>query len=288
MNFHFFNFSKLSKITFICILFSLVIHTTCKLDVIDLTDSNIDSIVGDGTGKNWLLMFYLDSCPHCKNANEAFKQISRRSDFEGEDAPVKNLQIGRVECNANNWSCLRFNISRVPYIVMLQNDKLFELETYVTQDKLYNFIVEDKLVEKGQKIPPMLGWSGIVMRIFEESVSMMNQQIQEFIDEKLGPNKIKWDTNYTIILLATTLIAVLVLEYMIVSLCFGKKQNKKIEPIKTNVASQLIEESKQDESNLAKENNEEIQKSEKPKDSEPSEPAESTESPVSAKDKKDQ
>lgn len=286
MNFQFFNFSKISTISFLCILLSLIFHATCKLDVIDLTDSNIDSIVGDGTGRNWLLMFYLDSCPHCKNANNAFQQISQRSELEGEEAQVKNLQIGRIECNANNWSCLRFNISRVPYIIMLQNDKLFELETYVTEQKLYNFIVEDKLVEKGQKIPPMLGWSGIIMRIFEESVNMMNQQIQEFIDEKLGPNKLTWDTNYTIVLLASTLITILVLEYLIVSLCFGKKHNTS--------NNKKLNNTKLDDSDITKEKNDEINNSYKSNDAQLIESAESAqnnesaESPVSDKEKKDQ
>jgi hypothetical protein len=283
MNLKFFIFSKLSKIIFICILLSLIFNTSCKLDVIDLTDSNIDSIVGDGTGSNWLLMFYLDSCPHCKNANNAFQQISRRSELEADDAQVKNLQIGRIECNANNWSCLRFNISRVPYIIMLQNDKLFELETYVTEEKLYKFIVEDKLVEKGLNIPPVLGWSGIIMRIFEESINMMNQQIQQLIDEKLGPNKLTWDTNYTIVLLASTLITVLVIEYLIVSLCFGKKQsnsNKKIDSTKTKL----------DEADLTKEKNDEVI-SEKSKDAQLIESVQSneiSESLVSDKEKKDQ
>jgi hypothetical protein len=239
MNFK--NFRKISKFSFLCLFIILFIQTSCKIEIKEINDSNIDSVLGDGTGSNWLLMFYLDSCPHCKNANDVFRKISYRTELEEEDAPVKNLQIGKVECNGNNWACLRFNVTRVPLIVMLQNDKMFELDTYVTEDKLYNFIVEDKLVSQGEKIPPILGWTGIVFRIFEESVSMMNSQIQEFLDTQLQLN-IQWNTNYTILLLINVLLIILTIEYMIVSFCFRKKVKPAVQPEKKeeNIVAQLL------------------------------------------------
>jgi len=217
----------ISLILINCVIFSV------SINIQNITDTNIDSTVGDGYGSNWLLVFYLSNCQYCKNALSVLDSISKRQDIDNEDFPLRNFKIGIIECNENNWSCMRFNISRVPYLVSLQNDKMFEFDYYVTEEKLLNFIGEEKSIESGKSIPSVLGYSGIIFKIFEEAVGLINERIQNFIDSYLQWD-FKWQTIHTIFLLLSPLLILLGLEFVILTYCCYRKKKtiKQVNPEK--------------------------------------------------------
>jgi hypothetical protein len=195
------------------------------LDIQSISDSTIDSTIGDGHG-NWLLLFYLETCPHCKNAISVFNDLSQNPSLNNEES-LKSLQIGKIECSMNNWSCMRFNITRVPYIVALQNGKLFEYNFYAIEDKLISFLKEEKLVESGLPIPPILGYAGILSKILEESARVLNEQMQMIVDTYLGID-LTWGSYHTIMLLISILFLMLFIEYLIVFYCCYRKKKKTV------------------------------------------------------------
>lgn len=219
-----------SKVFFVFLFLCIPLATSSKIDIYDITDSNIGSILGDGKGSNWFLLFYLETCPYCKVAKESINTLAGRKELQGEDSIIEDLHIGKIECNNNQFACLRFNITRVPYIVMLYNDNMFEFNNYPSEDKLFDFLKEDKLSDSALPIPPSYGYLGIAMRIFEEAVKILNENIQDFIDKSLGWN-IKWNSYFTIAILITSLISFLTVEYMIINFFFAKKKTKKTSPI---------------------------------------------------------
>lgn len=213
-----------SSPTKLILLIALLLSVCICIEVQPIGDHNIDATVGDGKGANWLLLFYLETCPHCKMAKESLDVICNDEQLVGNETPVKDLHFGKIECSINNWSCMRFNITRVPYIVMLQNDKMFEFASYPTKQALFNFIVDEKTVESGLEIPPPFGMMGVVSKVFEESVRMLNEQIQEYITNTLKLD-LKWNSYYTILLLINGLFLLLIVEYWLISLCCTPKKH---------------------------------------------------------------
>jgi hypothetical protein len=195
-----------------------------SLDVLEISDGNIDSTVGDGKGSTWLLLFYLETCPHCRSAKESFEKLSIKSGLTDEEN-LNNLQIGKIECSQNNWACLRFNITRVPTVYMLHDDKMFEFISYTTYEKLYKFLTEEKLIENGLPIPAQLGMVNILFKVFEESVRVLNEYINDFLHRNLNLN-IDWNTNYTVGLLVFFLIFMIFIEYLIIFYCCGPAKKK--------------------------------------------------------------
>lgn len=212
---------------------SLVINST-NIEVRNITDSNFDQEVNDGRTNSWLVMFYLNTCPHCKVAKEGLYKIAKNEELTSED----KVRIGKVECSANVMSCMRFNVTRVPYIVLIEDQKLFELNTYATEHTMLKLITEEKLLDSAKEIPDSLGYVGLFFKILKEAVMLLNEYIEEFVSNKMNM-KIQWDTNYTIALLVVFLITMIFIEYLIVVYCC-KRSHK--QPKKTN----KIEESKEE------------------------------------------
>ena len=198
------------KILFIAGLLSIFsflsqISSTNSFEIQEITDSNISSLVDDGKDKSWLLMFYLETCPYCKVAKESFEKLSKRK-----EATLNSLNIGTIECSQNHWSCLRFNVTRVPYIVLINDELLFEFKSYVSEGSLAAFITGEKTVESGLPIPQQMGFAYYMSLILKESVNVMNEQIEDFIEKTLKLN-IKWRPSYTIIFLIVSLVVIIIL-----------------------------------------------------------------------------
>jgi hypothetical protein len=222
------------------------ISQTNSVGVQEITDSNINSLVGDGTGQNvWLLMFYLDECPYCKVAKESFSKLARRDEIET-DETLNKIKIGQIECSRNNWSCLRFNITRVPTIVQLKHDKLFGFNKYVTDDSLLRFLAEEKLLSDGMPIPEPMGMISMATRVLRGAVDVLNDHISEFISNNLKLN-IQWTSSCTVALLALILFLIILSEYYLVKFFLGNKEVplKKVE--------NKTDEVKKEEANIKKE-----------------------------------
>jgi hypothetical protein len=234
-----------------------VIHnskTFKPFELHEITDGTINNLVGDGKGENlWLLMFYLEKCPYCKVAKDALSTLTKRDEL-GDESFI-NLKIGQIDCTQNNWSCLRFNITRVPTIVLLKHEKLFDFKNYVTDENLLRFLAEEKFVHNGKDIPEPYGMINIVSRVFTESVNVLNERIGEFVNKTLKV-PITWTPTYTIILLIIFMILIIVVEYHIINrFCVGKripKVHRKEENKEEVKVNQKSEEKKEDVSNKEK------------------------------------
>lgn len=229
----------------------------------EITDSNINSVLGEGTGKDtWLLMFYLDTCPYCKMAKEAFSQLAIRDEIQS-DETLKDIKIGQIECSSNNWSCLRFNITRVPTVVQLKHDKLFEYNKFATVDSLLGFIAEEKLINNGKPIPEQMGVLSITTRILREAVHVLNEQISDFVNDTLKLN-IEWTPLYTVILLVFLLVVIILIEFILIQKCMAgqKVPVKKVLNQKVESKEQKKDEEKEEKKDEEKEEKKEEEKKE--------------------------
>ena len=107
--------------------------------VIELSDSNFDYIIQDGINNRWFILFYLEGCPHCHRLKEVLNRIIELRNYE----IVNNIKFAEIEINRNSKSVFRFNISAAPYIIIVENNTMYELDLYLNEKNLINFIDTD-------------------------------------------------------------------------------------------------------------------------------------------------
>jgi hypothetical protein len=208
--------SKVIRITLIILILTLI---CCKNNTIhEINDSNFDNEVKDGFVTPWLLIFFLQSCPHCKNANDALNRMSENQEFTD-----LNVNLGHIDCNTNVMSCMRFNITRVPYIAYVDKNKMFEFENLPTEHSLLKFIKEEKALENSKQLPTAFSYLGLIFKLMRDTVVIANEFFGEFVNNKLG-FEIKWTSEYTIALFVISMIIIVVLEYYLLIYCCVKKR----------------------------------------------------------------
>lgn len=184
-----------------------------KIVIDDLNDSNFDIKINDGLENSWFILFYIDSCPHCKNAKSSLENISKNSNLLSES----NIKIGKLDCNSNMFSCYRFKITKVPYMIIIDKNYMHELNEYPSKENIMNFIKKKKDKEQGLKIPLSVGYIEFFYKSLEEIVQLLNNTIENYLKNNLKI-EIIWRSEYTIFLLASLLILIIVLEYLILSI----------------------------------------------------------------------
>jgi hypothetical protein len=217
------------------------------LELHQINDGSINTLVGDGKGSNyWILMFYVEQCPYCKKAKDAFRLLAGRDELA--DESFANLKIGQIDCTYNNWSCLRFNITRVPTVYLIEHEKLFEFKYLMNDENLLKFLADGKIIKEGKEVPPPLGFMQIISYMFTESVAILDKRIEKFFTEFLNL-EITWSRTYTIIVLIAFMVSTIVIEYYIIERCCFSNRGHKVNEKKENrkeVKEELKEEPKKE------------------------------------------
>ena len=81
----------------------------------ELNDITFDYIIRDGKIYRWFIIFYSRSCGHCKRAKKEISKI-----FETYNN-ISNLRFAQIEAYQNTVTNIRFNISGVPYMILVEN-----------------------------------------------------------------------------------------------------------------------------------------------------------------------
>ena len=126
----------------------------------ELTDSNFDILVDNGTKNPWLIIFFVNTCPHCIKAKSVLQQISKNPT----EILESNTKLGIIDCDINIFSCYRFKISRIPYIIMLDSNNMYEFQDFVTEEILITFIKLKKDYDNGLLIPNVLSYFDFLLR----------------------------------------------------------------------------------------------------------------------------
>ena len=119
--------------------FQCTMSTTHKL--IELNDKNFDTKIKYNVNKKWFIIFYVNSCSYCERMLHV---------VENEIIPNYNndntIEFGVVNCHDNIWLPLRFNITYIPYTVLIDTSKkqMFEFKLYGTFEHINEFIESEK------------------------------------------------------------------------------------------------------------------------------------------------
>ena len=143
-------------------------------EVIELNDSNIDSIIKDGIYNRWLILCYLETCYHCERARQVLNDILESGNYP----IINNIKFAQIEVQKNIKSNIRFNISKVPYTILVENNTMYELELYPSEKNLLNFIGTDfRNVTKDIMPFPHMNIFKYYYAIFDNSVSEIVKEV---------------------------------------------------------------------------------------------------------------
>ena len=144
-------------------------------EIFSLNDLTFDMVLQNGNFFKWFVILYSETCGHCEHARRELRKIF---------AQYKNsttIRFAEIEINRNPMTNMRFDIEGVPYIFLLQNNSIYEMDLYPSQKNLIQFIATDfKDVEKELKpFPPMVpiykfGWQ-IIKNIFNWVTTGVNE-----------------------------------------------------------------------------------------------------------------
>ena len=111
-------------------------ETEGQNELLELNDSNFDSTIQNGNNNRWLILFYLQTCYHCTRALDILNTTLELQEYEN----INNIKFASIEVSKNPKSSVRFNITKIPYIILVENKTMFELDSYVSEQKIFDFI----------------------------------------------------------------------------------------------------------------------------------------------------
>jgi len=190
-------------------------------EMIELNDSNIDSIIKDGIYNRWFILCYLETCYHCQRARQVLDDILESGNYP----VINNIKFAQIEVQKNIKSNIRFNISKVPYIILVENNTMHELELYPSEKNLLNFIGTDfRNVTTDIKPFPHMNIFKYYYAIFDYSVSEIAKKINDYLKTKnifFEFNSLTFILSYVILCSAISILLI-----SAIMKCFTSKKNK--------------------------------------------------------------
>ena len=148
-------------------------------EVYSLNDLLFDMILQNGNNFRWLVILYSETCGHCEFARRELRRIF----------PLyKNstvLRFAEIEINRNPMTNMRFSIDSVPYIFLLQNNSIYEMDLYPNQ-KNFKIFLETNFEDVKNELkpfPPMVklykfAWV-IIKNIMRGITNIVNEILYE-------------------------------------------------------------------------------------------------------------
>ncbi len=217
--------------------------------IYELSDMTFEDSINAGKYYKWCVIFYLKTCGHCKRAKNARDKIFKK-------VSDPKVRFAQLETEENMITNLRFNVTAVPYIVLIENNSMLELEKYPNEENLLNFCQSNFSNFEKEIIPypKPIGMGKVSWIMFRETINGLVYQINNYL-KKYGIN---YQLNFNEFLILVVLFLVIggFLEYYLLSLCLNDKYEeeikKQIELIEKN---EKIKKSKNKKEKDKKENN---------------------------------
>ena len=206
---------------FLLIIFLIITSTNSEKEIIKINGNELDSQIKLATKTNYklFLVFYVNHCIYCSHA---LKVLTEKIVKNFEEKDKIKFGIINLDEQKNVWNGLRFNITRIPYVILIYKNKMYYYPREFEEDSVMKFITEEKNSEDALTIPPPT--------TFFDELKAVNKQINENIVtffEKYGIRpEIASKISYLIIFFGFVLVAYM--EFQIISLCanFFKKKKK--------------------------------------------------------------
>ena len=146
----------------------------------ELNDISFDYTIKEGKIYRWFILFYSRSCGHCKRAK---KEISKIFDNYKN---ITNLRFAQMEAYQNTMTNIRFNITGVPYMILVENKMMYEMDLFPNYDNLKDFIFTNftEVKEDLKPIPKKVKFAYVAWLILKQTLDDITNNINNFIKNK--------------------------------------------------------------------------------------------------------
>lgn len=215
------SFININPYIILIILITLFSNISSSKKVMILEADQLDSQIKIASESNYklFLLFYANNCQYCTMALKILKnQIVKN--FEDED----EIYFGSINLDEqkNIWLGLRFNVTRIPHVVLIENKKMYLFNYNFDEKAVINFIIEEKSIEDALDIPEEMTFFWKLKSAMDE----LNENIEKIL-EKFGVNK-TFGMKLAYILIILAIILFLYLENKLIDCCRNYFCNKRV------------------------------------------------------------
>ena len=150
-------------------------------EIYELSDGNFDIVIQNGNNYRWFVLFYVSTCGHCRRAKKEIKAVFDKKEYSS------NLRFAQIETQSNVMTSIRFNITQIPYIVLMENNTMIEMIKYPNQNNIIDFIktnfsnnTEDEILP----IPVRPAFYYIAYVMLKEATDSLRMYIMRFLHSK--------------------------------------------------------------------------------------------------------
>ena len=130
----------------------LLSYIISKNVLLEITDSNYKNNV-DKSKIPVILIFHDNSCKYCNSTLKIIEKYILPLYNENE------ILFGKINLDENPYLYYQFNVKTIPYIILLEKNKMFIYnESVISKDKIEKFVKEERLYENGIKIPKTISY----------------------------------------------------------------------------------------------------------------------------------
>ena len=156
-------------------------ETKIKCHFLNLTNSNFDNLVQNGNNNRWLIIFYTERCSICKQIKTMINKIIEEKEFN------YDIKFGKVDLETNLKLQIRFNVTRIPYIVLVNNNKMYEMKFLPTEQTFKNFVDStnfDEFKEFQKDFPQDLSFfdflKNLIILAFSDGAMKLNKILNKY------------------------------------------------------------------------------------------------------------
>ena len=204
------------------ILFTLILLFSFSLStkkIMILEGDQLDSQIKLASETNYKLffLFYVNNCEYCNMALKILKTQEIKN-FEDED----EISFGSINLDEqkNVWFGLRFNVTRIPYIILIENKKMYLYQKNFEAKEVIKFINEEKNIEDALDIPDEITF----FTKFKAAMRELGGNIEKIL-EKFGVSK-TYGLQIAYFLIIMGFISFIYLENKLLDLCRRRLFNK--------------------------------------------------------------
>ena len=190
----------------------LLSYIFSKNFLLEITDSNYKTIV-DKSKIPVILIFYDNTCKYCNSTIKIIESFIMPSYKENETI------FGKINLDENPYLYYQFNVKKIPYIIILENNKMFIYnDSIISKDKIEKFCKEERLYENGIKIPKTISY----FDYFFYNIYDFSDNIYDFFNNNF---KIQINKDYISGLLILLILILFYLEIKLFKFLFEKCNN---------------------------------------------------------------
>jgi hypothetical protein len=189
----------------------------CK-SIGDVNDENFDLVTKMNSTSEIIsvILFQSKECAECTEAERIFEKTFEKVKSE-------KLKFFKLDCFSSIYTCLRFNISRLPVILVLENGYVYQGAEYLTDNSFFRFLQEEKSPQSGRPIPPPYGYFNIFFKSLDDIFQNFNDFMRKQLRSKLKI-KFQWENFHSIMLILILILVLTIFECFFLFCCLKKKK----------------------------------------------------------------